>query len=85
MANSANRDDITTMLTRLVSSNALSAGQAWRLSESWLELDNDGWSHPELRSVREHTRAYVEAYPRAASQSPKTEECITCSSSSGTV
>jgi hypothetical protein len=39
---------------------AITSDQANLLLESWHELEDEWWSNPYLRTVREHSRAYID-------------------------
>jgi hypothetical protein len=39
---------------------AITSQQARLLMEGWHELEDEWWSSPYLRTVREHSRAYVD-------------------------
>jgi hypothetical protein len=39
---------------------AITSDQVKRLRDGWHELENEWWSSPYLRTVREHSRAYID-------------------------
>ncbi len=47
-------------LARLVAGGALTQFQADWIRAIWANLDADAFAHPYLRTVPEHTRAYLE-------------------------
>jgi len=54
--------DVAFMLVDLANAHALTESQARRLYADWLVLDEDAWSQPWLRDVREHTRQYIRSF-----------------------
>lgn len=48
-------------LARLVVGGAITTFQADWIESIWPKLDEDAFAHPYLQTVREHTRAYLEA------------------------
>ncbi|HZV75656.1 MAG TPA: hypothetical protein VFF79_18240 [Conexibacter sp.] len=56
-----NRGDVVNALADLVHGNVLTSVQADWLAEHWADLPADWASHPYLRTVSEHTRAYIDS------------------------
>jgi hypothetical protein len=47
-------------LTRLVAGGAITKLQVDWIEAIWPKLDDEAFAHPYLRTVREHTRAFLE-------------------------
>jgi hypothetical protein len=56
--------DLPPIVADLLAGGALTEYQATWLAERWPDLPDDWAANPYLRSVREHSRAYINHYRR---------------------
>jgi hypothetical protein len=53
------------LIGELERGGAITSNQAKRLLEGWYELEDEWWSSPYLRTVREHSCAWIDAVRRS--------------------
>lgn len=62
------------LISDLERGGAITGYQAKLLLDGWHELESEWWSSPYLRTVREHSRAYIEQLRHQTMSTPAIPE-----------